>query len=327
MTVLGCGLPLRPGQELKDDLGAVVSSVFTNAYVDSTPGAATLHDFVQTAQSTARIQQVAAKVKGDNGATVTAALKIAGLDDPTTPLDLSTGTAAATVTLTNTAAAIPMTVSNLRLDPSGTIGMSVTGLAASYDLAPRQSLPIPVTLHWPVPSAKSLGGDPVDRAGGLRLSGTVGSPWTKAITEKVDNTFTTKTALAPVALSIAGHEAGTVDTMQIALIVLIVLALAALGVVAWRLAPAPLAGRLEVEANGATHTYDLTGRHQKLGTVSLGGAEATIRLRGPIRDRGQGGAGVQCRPSERARGRKSGFCPRNDVLILTGRWQFRHLPD
>ena len=321
MTVLGCGLPLRPGI----DLQPVLNGVFTNPYIDTDPNMSTLLSFIHAAQAQVQTTEAAQLLQPDSGAGVAVTLSSPGSGGSWSKVNLAAGSVTATMTLASDAKHAPLTVSDPKLVATGDLPLTVTGLPATITVEPGQPVTLPIVLHWNAPAAESLDGSRVARTTTFRFTGAVASPWSTVIASISGKTFAPGTlTAAPTALD--ATEAGALDIggwLEICAVALVLL----LGLYAGyaRLFPS-LSGSLEIRVGQESHeSIPLRRRNQSLGHITVGGETAKVKVRSARRAKGGSPMlRIVCTTLGTERRRDKGRIETGGVRILSGGWQFHH---
>ncbi|MFJ2376441.1 VWA domain-containing protein [Streptomyces sp. NPDC087769] len=246
----GYALPLATGASGAERLGDVVHNT-----VVLRPGSIQdLGSYLQRAGDSTRARSAARLLAEDRGKGVTASWKQTG------PRDLTTGSAAASVTFRSAARHLPLTVSDVRLSAAGAL-LGISGLPTRLTLGPGESRTYAVRLAGG-PDGSGLPYRHTEEASAvLRVSGQVSSPWQRALAPDVD-------LKVPEAVAVGGGPlAVRADIGSVVLlpgILLGLLAVLVLGWLRWRSVNRPvLSGALivvPVFAGGVPGRIALSGR-------------------------------------------------------------------
>lgn len=242
---------------LRDDTDAqLLTQAFPDATVIGLP-AEQLDGYFERVREQARIDKARRLIEPDLQSTVSATWpeQVAVADEPQDVV----------LTLSSDAMSLPVTVSDLILEvTSGEGTLSATGLPASVDLAPRESVDLPVTLRWAPPTGFRFGVQEVNATGEVTVDGTVATPWQDVISTDLstDTSLRFTGATTPVAMT---GEVGWGWPTIIGILVVLLLILGLLWF-RWATRNPKLRGQLVVQPQDRRPTtVRLGGRSQKLG--------------------------------------------------------------
>ncbi|MFD0577945.1 vWA domain-containing protein [Dactylosporangium darangshiense] len=244
MTVTGYGLDLHAGRQNHTRCGTaqadqgkpavgvekVLHAVFPPERVEmQSPGTNALSAVLDQAKSSTRAAKATALLREDAGAVVEATATAGDA-----PLDLAAaGEVPVTVTLRSTARHVTdVAVTNLAVEVSG-LPATVTGLPAETHLRPGQPVTVTGRLAWPQRHTRGFTAGTVDVPGELRVTGTVSSPWTEVVRQRLGYADFALGAIRSTPAAVHGRYAQAADPLRWAMVVLPVLV--ALAVIAWLL--------------------------------------------------------------------------------------------
>lgn len=138
-------------------------------------------------------------------------------------MDLNNGSASGNMIITSTLKYVPVTVQSPTLSASGGIAIDAAGLPDSLDLAPGQSVRLPVQMTFPPESGFGFGQHPVDKTGQITANGVITSPWSDVITKDLETSFDLKLTSSPTPISGTGVVGWSYGRFGFALAILIVL--------------------------------------------------------------------------------------------------------
>ncbi|MFE9925359.1 vWA domain-containing protein [Streptomyces sp. NPDC005774] len=317
-TLTGYGIALAPGAEVEQ----VLAKVFPSHRMLDASGSRT-REAMTAAQDDTRLLQAARAVTGDKGKGVAVSWPDGSENGP---VPAGSGLR---LRLTATTDALPVRVTDLRIEglPEGV--EPTGGLPRSVDLRPGESRDIDVTLNSTTAQRKGWGSGPRTETWQLSLDGRVSTPVARASERFVDRQARLATAPAGESLAVRGTAQVTVDPVRWAaalgaLLLVLVLAgvvllrryrpvrgtLSAEGVDTREPVRIPLQGRGEV-------TVDLSPLLEGDGSVRIRSVPGPLREQPPIR--------LRCRTADRPE-REIVCSPGQTVLLCGIEFHYTTLP-
>ena len=170
---LSKGRPIRAYAVSLDRLSGVklLCSVFPGAQLlPAGSNSEALYDYLQRIHTTSRLDAASRLLAADRGRGVTVNWAL--------PEQTQIGDRAVDIVLhvSSTAAHLPVVLEGLRIEGTGDVKSVDAQFAPRLELAPRQTVDLPVQVRWTLPERSSWVGKRVSSEGALRLAGTVTSP-------------------------------------------------------------------------------------------------------------------------------------------------------
>jgi hypothetical protein len=246
MTVTGYGLPLTSNPVFSNSVNTALGQVFAQRQTLS-PEMGNLGQELSLARQGVMKSRVATVVQPDigRGAQVTW-VRLPG-SDGAPPLNLGAGHANAEVRVTSLTSHVPLDVTGLSVTSSG-FGVRITGAlpAGTHQLAPGQSVSLPVHLTWPKASGGwSLFGGSRIVTGQLTLTGQVASPFSRAIEDAFgDRSFRIGGLAGETSARAVAVAPGQFAIVVWAIIIAVIIAVIAAAIAALMMWRARLEGRL-----------------------------------------------------------------------------------